>query len=219
MDTLRFTTGDAVLETICSADERMALLVRAVGGYELELAKDYFPALVRSIIGQQLSVTVARTIWQRTQNLCAEVTPEVVVRLADEELKAAGLSGTKARYIKDLSQKVLSGELDLARLDALPDAEIIRQLLQVKGIGVWTAEMFLIFSLGRLDILSLGDLGLKRSIQWLYGYKKTPAERTMKILAKKWAPYRTVASLYLWEVINRGLIKESPEVLNIKFEE
>ncbi len=213
MDTLQFKNGDAVLQKICSADERMARLVQAVGEYELELGTDYFPALVRSIIGQQLSVVVAHKIWERTQNLCAEVTPEVVVRLADEQLKSAGLSGTKARYIKDLSQKVLSGELDLARIDALPDAEIIRQLLQVKGIGVWTAEMFLIFSLGRLDVLSLGDLGLKRSIQWLYGLKKPPADRTMKSLAKKWAPYRTVASLYLWEVINRRLIKESPEVL------
>jgi DNA-3-methyladenine glycosylase II len=211
MKTLSFKAGDAVLETLSSSDSKMARLINTVGDYELELRTDYFPALVRSIIGQQLSVVVAQTIWERIKNLCNDVNPEVLAGISAAELKAAGLSGTKTGYIKDLSQRVLSEELDLTRLDSLPNDEVIRRLVQIKGIGVWTAEMFLIFSLGRPDVFSLGDLGLRRSIQWLYGYKKNPADRTLNLHSRKWAPYRSIASLYLWEVINRGLIKNSPQ--------
>ncbi len=213
MEKLEFKIGDDILQTLCSSDPRMALLIKKIGNYELNLRTDYFPSLVRSIIGQQLSVVVARTIWQRTETLCGEVTPQVIACLDDGELKKIGLSGKKISYIKDLSQRVLNGEIDLNRFVSLPDNEIIDRLVKVKGIGRWTAEMFLIFSLGRPDVLSLGDLGLKRSIEWLYGLKKPPAERTMCMYAKKWVPYRTVASLYLWEVLNRGLIKGNSEQL------
>ncbi len=213
MTKLKFKTGDGILQTLCSSDPRLGLLIKTIGDYELNLRTDYFPSLVRSIIGQQLSVVVAQTIWKRAKAICTDVTPPVIASLNDDDLKKIGLSGRKINYIKDLSQRVLDGEIRLDGLDMLPDDEIIAQLVKIKGIGRWTAEMFLIFSLGRLDVLSLGDLGLKRSIQWLYGLKKSPAERTMKLYAKKWMPYRTVASLYLWEVINRGLIKGSNEQL------
>ena len=133
--------------------------------------------------------------------------------MAEADFRNAGLSRPKISYIKDLSQKVITKEVDFETLCTLPNTVIMSQLTKVKGIGIWTVEMFLIFSLGRLNVLSIGDLGIKRSIQWLYGLKTSPGERAMKILYKKWAPYQTVASLYLWEVINQGFIKDSPEIL------
>lgn len=208
MEKLQFVRDDAILQTLSASDPVLAGLIEKIGDYELSLRGDYFPALVRSIIGQQLSVTVARTIWSRTQDLCGEVYPETILNLSEEALRGVGLSRTKVVYIKDLAQKVTEGAIDFQNLIALPNSEIINQLTTVKGIGTWTAEMFLIFSLGRLDVLSLKDLGLKRAIQWLYGLKKFPTEGTMLKYGKKWAPHQTVASLYLWEVINRGLIKE-----------
>lgn len=213
MEKLEFKTGDDILQTLSSSDPRLGSLINTIGDYQLKLRTEYFPALVRSIIGQQLSVTVARTIWERAEALCREVTPQAIAGFDGAELKKIGLSGKKISYLKDLSQKVINGAIDLNGFALLPDDQIIDRLIKVKGIGRWTAEMFLIFSLGRLDVFSLGDLGLKRSIQWLYGLKKLPAEGTMTRYAKKWVPYRTVASLYLWEVINRGLIKESREQL------
>ena len=214
MAKLAFRKQDGILQALSAADPKLSLLIDKVGDYSLILRTDYFPSLVRSIIGQQLGLGAAGTIWRRTVERCKEVCPEVIINLADEDLRSAGVSGTKISYIKDLSQKVLSGEIVFETFPALPDDEIINRLTKVKGIGNWTAEMFLIFSLGRLDILSLNDLGLKRAIKWLYGLKNSPAERTMKVLGKKWAPYRTIASLYLWEVINQGFIKESPGILN-----
>jgi DNA-3-methyladenine glycosylase II len=216
MEKLQFHRGDAVLQTLSASDPILAALIEKVGDYELNLRSDCFSALVRSVIGQQLSVKVAGTIWRRTQDLCVskgdggEICPETITNLSEEALRGVGLSRTKVVYIKDLAQKVSAGEIDFQILRSLPNPEIITQLTAVKGIGTWTAEMFLIFSLGRLDILSLKDLGLKRAIQWLYGLKKFPSEQTMLKYGKKWAPYQTVASLYLWEVINRGLIKEKP---------
>ena len=215
MDKLEFKTDDGILQSLSSSDPKLALLIYTIGDYQLKLRTDYFSSLVRSIIGQQLSARVALTIWERVKVLCTDITPQAIIGLDAGELKKIGFSGKKISYVEDLSQKVLNGEINLNGFDVLPDDEIIGQLVKVKGIGRWTAEMFLIFSLGRLDVLSLGDLGLKRSIQWLYGLKKLPAERTMGTYAKKWAPYRTVASLYLWEVINRGLIKESNEQLRL----
>lgn len=216
MDKLEFQIDDCILQALCFSDPRLGLLIEAIGGYELNLRTDYFPSLVRSIIGQQLSVVVARTLWEKTEALCRKVTPEMIAGLDAEKLKKIGLSGKKISYLKDLSQKVINGEIDLNGFNLLSDDEIIERLIKVKGIGRWTAEMFLIFSLGRLDVFSLGDLGLKRSIQWLYGLKKPPAEGTMTRYAKKWIPYRSVASLYLWEVINRGLIKGSREQLMLE---
>lgn len=213
MKQLQFNLEDPVLAAICAADPKMASLIRHIGGYALDLRSDYFPSLVRSIIGQQLSVKAAHSIWSRVEALCRAVTPETVMDTDGAALQNAGLSRTKVAYLKDLAQQVASGEMDLTRIDSLPDHEVINSLVRIKGIGVWTAEMFLIFSLGRLDVLSMGDLGLKRSIQWLYGLKKTPAERTIRSYGRKWAPYRTVASLYLWEAINRGLIKNPPDAL------
>ena len=185
MEKLHFTMENPVIQTLCSADPTLALLINRVGDYSLPLRTDYFASLVRSIIGQQLSVKVAQTIWHRFQSLYHDMTPAAIGSIPETDLKKVGLSRTKAIYIQDLSRKIATGAINLTEIDNLPDEEVIRRLIQIKGIGVWTAEMFLIFSLGRLDVLSLGDLGLKRAIQWLYGFKKIPAERTILTRGRK----------------------------------
>jgi DNA-3-methyladenine glycosylase II len=213
MEKLEFKKGDHILQALSASDQKLALLIDKIGDYTLTLRTDYFPSLVRSIIGQQLSVSAVSAIWLRTADLCKDFCPEIIAGLPEEAFKTAGLSKPKISYIKELSQKIICKELDFETLCTLPNADIINRLTQVKGIGIWTVEMFLIFSLGRLDVLSVGDAGLRRSIQWLYKLKTPPAERTIKILGKKWAPYQTVASLYLWEVINQGFIKDFPNIL------
>ncbi|MCG0276720.1 MAG: DNA-3-methyladenine glycosylase [Thermosediminibacteraceae bacterium] len=205
---LRYQKDDQALKALSKADEKMAYLIQLIGDYSLELEEDYFQSLVQSIVGQQLSMEAAETIWKRLQDLCKEVTPEKILSLSEEELRSAGLSKKKIEYIKDLSEKVLSGVLDLDKIDSMTDEEVIEALLQVKGIGRWTAEMFLIFSLGRPDVFSVEDLGLQRAIKWLYGLSDWPDKKFLIECSKRWKPHRTAASLYLWEAKNRGLVDE-----------
>jgi DNA-3-methyladenine glycosylase II len=206
--TIYFTKEDPAIRHLICADAQMAELVERVGAYTLELRTDYFATLIRSIIGQQLSAKVARVIWQRFVELCGEVRPESVLALDEESLRGVGFSRTKVCYIKDLAQKVLDGKLDLETVSSQSDEDIMKALTQVKGIGQWTAEMFMIFSLGRPDIWALDDVGLQRAIKWLHGLSEPPKGDVMKQYGQAWKPYRSVASLYLWEAINRDLVRE-----------
>ncbi|MDN5331916.1 MAG: DNA-3-methyladenine glycosylase [Tepidanaerobacteraceae bacterium] len=203
---LRFQKNDEVLQALSKADEKINYLIRLIGDYTLELERDFFKALVQSIVGQQLSIKAAETIFARLENLCGQVTPDRILSLSENELKSAGLSKKKIEYIKDLSEKVMSGAVDLEKLDSMDDEEVIRTLVQVKGIGRWTAEMFLIFSLGRPDIFSLQDFGLQLAVKGLYGLSDWPDKKTLMRISQPWKPYRTAASLYLWEAKNRGYI-------------
>lgn len=187
-----------------SADPKMKQLIELIGDFNMCLNTGYFPSLVRSIVGQQLSVKAASTIWHRLTELCSNINPEALLSFEDETLKSAGLSKPKVKYVKDLSEKILTKEIVLEGFASKPDEEIINDLTKIKGIGRWTAEMFLIFSLGRPDILAVDDVGLKRAIKWLYKLEDSPGKDEMILISEKWKPYRSVASLYLWEAINRG---------------
>ncbi len=159
-----------------------------------------FDRLVESIISQQLSVRVADVIYERVLNLMPykKLNPEAILKTKDEILRAAGLSYGKIKYIKDLSDKVTSGDLDLDNLENLENEEVIEKLIAVKGIGKWTAEMFLMGALGRPDIFSHGDLGLKNAFKKIYGvteYNEVEAEQ----IVIKWSPYRTIAARILWK--------------------
>lgn len=198
---------DAV-QYLMASDARLAALIKEIGDYALVLREDYFASLARAIIGQQLSVKAAETIWKRTVHLCGgRVGPEVLTELAEEQLRGAGLSKAKVSYLRDLQQKILGGELCLREICQLPDEEVVAALTRVKGIGRWTAEMFLIFSLGRLNVWAVDDVGLRRAVKWLYRLAETPAGNEMKSYGTRWSPYSSMASLYLWEAINRGLVK------------
>jgi DNA-3-methyladenine glycosylase II len=162
-----------------------------------------FDRLVESIISQQLSVRVADVIYGRVLKLMPKqkLTPEGILKNKDEDLRKAGMSFGKIKYLKDLSTKVESGELDLDNLENLENEEVIKELTKVKGIGKWTAEMFLMSALGRPDIFSHGDLGLQNAVKKIYGLEKYEIEIVEKIVIK-WSPYRTIAARILWKSLS-----------------
>ncbi len=172
---------------------------------------DPFRALTRAIVGQQLSTKAAATIYARFAGLCGggrrggpggRPTPQAVMRVSDAELRAVGLSGQKLAYIRDLSARVLDGSLNLRSLDALADDEVITALTAVKGVGRWTAEMFLIFRLQRPDVLPLGDLGILKAVQRAYGLRSMPSPRRLTRIGESWRPYRSIACWYLWQSLD-----------------
>ncbi|MFI5265296.1 MAG: DNA-3-methyladenine glycosylase family protein [Candidatus Levyibacteriota bacterium] len=167
---------------------------------ELEKSKDYFASLCREIVGQQLSGRVARVIFDRFLNLFPKkkITISRVIKLTPDQLRATGMSWGKVSFIKDLADKVKSGKVELEKFDLLPDETVLVELVKVKGIGPWTAEMFLMFALARPDVFSYGDLGLKKGMQKVYNMKKHPTIKQAEKLSKKWSPYRTYASKILW---------------------
>ncbi|MBI5621007.1 DNA-3-methyladenine glycosylase 2 family protein [Candidatus Gottesmanbacteria bacterium] len=163
--------------------------------------KHYFASLCSEIIGQQLSGRVADVLFDRFKKLFPKrtVTPKRVLALSEETLRGTGMSWSKARFMRDLAHHVVTHSVSLDSLDSLPDAEVIAELTRVKGIGPWTAEMFLMFTLGREDVFSYGDLGLKKAIKKLYGFKKDPTAMQMEKIVNKWKPYRTYAARILWK--------------------
>ena len=162
---------------------------------------DHYGALVRSITGQQLSVLAARAIYGRLTDRFGgrPPTPQEILADEPEELRAAaGLSRAKVSYLRSLAEHVISGELELERLDDLSDEEVIAELVAVKGLGLWTAQMFLMFHLDRPDVLPTGDLGIRRAMERAYGLDGLPDPATMERIAEPWRPFRTLASRYLW---------------------
>lgn len=185
-------------------DPRMADVLSRVGPFRLKLqACSPFESLVRAIVFQQLSTKAASTIFGRLATACgAEVAPRALARLDDGALRALGLSGQKLRYLRDLSRCVEEGALDLRTLRELDDEQVIERLTQVKGIGVWTAQMHLIFFLGRPDVLPVADLGIQKAAQQVYGLRQLPDARRLERLAAPWRPFRSVACWYLWRSLD-----------------
>lgn len=209
---------DKNVQKLGQADPRLGKLISIIGGITIPLRENSFEALTKSIIGQQLSVKAAQTIYDRVEALCHEVNPESILSIEDTELRKAGVSKAKIAYIKDLSEKVLSKEMDLESLDLFGNDTVITLLTHIKGIGKWTAEMFLIFSLGRMDVLSLGDVGLQRSAKWLYILDKNEdGKKCLKEKSSFWFPYYTIASLYLWEAVNKGYVDSFGSVEELEF--
>jgi DNA-3-methyladenine glycosylase II len=160
---------------------------------------DPFVALSHAIVSQQLSTKAAATIARRVDALCGGTpTAAAVAACTDEQLRSAGLSGQKIRYLRDLCERVAGGSLALHALESLPDEAVIEALTAVKGIGRWTAEMFLMFRLYRPDVLPLGDLGIARAVQRAYGLRKAPTAQRLTRIGEPWRPYRSVACWYLW---------------------
>ena len=174
--------------------------------------KNHFRSLVESIVSQQLSVKASDTIFARFVELFVKSgaiktarsfpKPDQILKMSDARLRKVGLSGSKVKYIKDLAKKVHQKEVQLNRLHKMSDEEVIEHLVQVKGIGRWTGEMFLMFSLARPDIFSHGDLGLRNAIKKLYGFKDAPTPKQIEKIVVKWSPYRTLASRYLWRSLD-----------------
>ncbi len=185
-------------------DRKLAKIINKVGKYNISLTKNPYRSLVEAIITQQLSGKAADSISKRFQEIYGRFPkPADVLNTSDVKLRRAGLSYMKVSYIKDLSEKVETKKLRLACMKDLNDEEVIMNLAQVKGIGRWTAEMFLIFSLGRPDVLPVGDLGLKKGIQRLYSLEELPEKDQIEQIAEKWKPYRSVATWYLWRSLDQ----------------
>ena len=188
------------------ADPKLSLIIKRIGRCELHAVapRDAFEALCMSIASQQLSVKAAATIFGRFCDLFPnrKVSPEVVMTLTDDQIRAVGFSRPKASFIKDLAARVLDGRLDLKGLKRHPDDEVMRQLVAVKGIGRWTAEIFLMFRLGRMDIFPADDLGLMNAVHRAYGMRKRPDAKKLRKMGESWSPYRSVAAWYLWQSLN-----------------
>ncbi len=183
-----------------AADPVLARVIDDVGPYAIQFREPDFDTLVRSIVYQQLSGKVALVIFNRLVAAAGNgrLTPEGVLKLRAPRLRAVGLSQQKISYIRELARHARSGAIDFAELPAMADDEVCRALTAVKGIGVWTAQMFLIFALRRMDVMPTGDLGIRAAVRKLYGLEEMPKPSEVEELARKWRPYCTVASWYLW---------------------
>jgi DNA-3-methyladenine glycosylase II len=202
--------GAKARAALAAADPTMAALIERIGEIDLktrlrrrseEKPPDAYGALLRAIVGQQLSTKAARTIFGRVLDLFGGSTPspKQLLEASEEDLRGCGLSGRKVEYVRDLAVHVLDGELELDRLDDLSDEEAIEEIVAVRGLGQWTAEMFLLFHLERPDVLSGGDLGIRKAIQAEYGLAEMPTPQRVLEIGESWRPHRSLASLYLWE--------------------
>ncbi len=182
-------------------------LIARVGRCTLDPGGDRFAALVRAVVAQMISTKAARAITARLEAMVGDLAPERILAAGEGLLREAGLSGSKAQALADLAAHVTDGRLPLARLEELDDEEVIARLVPVRGIGRWTAEMFLIFSLGRLDVLPVDDFGLRAGVRDHYWLKELPGRAVLRELAESWRPYRSVATWYLWR--SRGFVPQS----------
>jgi len=190
-------------------DPKLAKVMKELGPIHPDLDRrasrpDPYTALARAICGQQLSTKAAATIWGRIEELFGGSTPspQQVIDADPQAMRDAGLSWSKVSYFRDLAERMRDDELDLAVLPERSDAEVIEELTEIKGIGRWTAEMFLIFHLGRPDILSTGDLGIRKAAQLAHGLDEMPTPAELEELGQAWEPHRTLACLYLWRSLD-----------------
>ncbi|MFY9120378.1 MAG: DNA-3-methyladenine glycosylase [Syntrophomonadaceae bacterium] len=194
-----FEYDQSSIDYLQEKDKKLGAAIERIGRVERQVIPDLFTALVHSIVGQQISKQAAATVWNRVQEYFGEITPARVAVASSEEIQQLGMSLRKATYIKGVAEAALEGSLDLDRLNSLPDGEIIERLSSLHGVGVWTAEMMLIFSMQRPDVVSWGDHAIRKGMMNLYGLTELTREQFDKH-RKRYSPYGTVASLYLWEI-------------------
>lgn len=189
------------IKHLSNNDISLATIIKKIGKCNLNSHNDYYYSLLGSIVSQQLSSRVADVIFGRFIDYFGDPVPEAILKAEDAEIRKLGLSNAKVKYVKDLSQKVINKEISFRGMKSKTDEEIIAELTKVKGVGVWTVHMFLIFTLGRLNILPVGDLGIKRAIMNLYKLKVLPEEKVIRKIAGKnnWYPYCSIACWYLWK--------------------
>ena len=193
------------IDHLKSTDPVMRRIIEAVGSYKISYREPEFQSLVRSIVYQQLSGKAAGTIYGRLEAATiygGKVRPAAILKLGEEGLRPLGLSSQKARYITDLAEKTISRKVQFSNLRTMEDEAVIEHLTQVKGVGVWTVQMFLMFALRRNDVLPLGDLGIRNAIVKAYGLEAAPAPAQMEEIAAAWRPYRTIACWYLWRSLD-----------------
>ncbi|MDE1812126.1 MAG: DNA-3-methyladenine glycosylase 2 family protein [Thaumarchaeota archaeon] len=196
------TVADAI--KFLRQDKEMAQVIDTIGEYKLKKRNHHFSVLVESIISQQLATSAADAIFKRFKELYPKFpTASEILATRKSKLRQVGLSSMKIDYLKDLAKHVNKGKLNMRSLSRMDDEDVISHLTQVKGIGRWTAEMFLIFSLGRQDIFPVGDLALRKGVQILFSLQEIPKQNEAEKLGQRWKPYRTVATWYLWKSLRQ----------------
>lgn len=185
------------MDYLRSRDRRLAEIINKVGKIERKVVPDLFVALVQTIVGQQISMRAFETVWRRLETAVGHVAPQTIDRLTETELQAVGMSGRKALYIKRVATRMLDGTLRPDELRDRPDAEVLSRLTQIDGIGPWSAEMLMLFCLQRRDVLSYGDLGIRRGLCLLYHHRELTRERFERY-RRRFSPCGSVASFYLW---------------------
>lgn len=197
------------VQYLCKKDKRLAKVVDMVGEITYQPHKDGYAFLVHEIIEQMLSIKAGAKIYARLQELCGgEITAQSVAALSDEEIKSIGTANSKVTYIRNVTTAFISGELDLNALSTMSDEDVFKKLTQLKGIGSWTAKMYLIFVLDRKDILPIEDVAFLQSYKWMYKTEDVSKMSVMK-KCKKWKPYSSIAARYLYRALDMGLTKES----------
>ncbi len=190
----------AAVAHLRDADPRLNWLIDRAGPFTLKVERDRYAMLVRSILSQQISTKAARSIRLKLEAVVGGLSPAAIAAAPEATLRGAGLSNQKVTYLRDLTAHVIDGRLELNRLHRLEDEAVIEQLIAVKGIGRWTAQMFLMFSLGRLDVFPHDDLGIRSSMRALYHLEELPGKAQCLELAAPWRPYSTIASWYVWRL-------------------
>ena len=192
-----FKYGETEINYLKKKDKKLSEAIDRIGKIERRVIPDLFAALINSIIGQQISSKAAETVWNRFIDLVGEIKPETIIKTDMDEIQKCGMTVRKASYIKNIANSVYTGELDINGLLNLSDEDVIKKLSSLNGIGVWTAEMLMIFSMERPDIVSWGDLAIRRGMCNLYHLKEL-ARTQFERYKKRYSPYGSVASLYLW---------------------
>lgn len=209
MLSLHYDIDNEKVKHLINTDEKLGKLICYINKTELILEEDGFKCIVKYIIGQQISDKARETIWQRVCSAFKnEVTPEKIIEINDNELRKVGLSERKINYIKILASAVISEDINFYDFKKLTNEEIIKKLTALKGIGQWTAEMYLIFSLGRENVFSKGDGTIRRTIQWMYDLEKLPSPEILIKYFSSWTQYATIVSSYLWKSIELGLVRK-----------
>lgn len=202
---LEFKLDDERVRFLAGTDDKLAKLITCIGDTDLEIEKDGFRCIVKYIVGQQISERARETIWQRLCNQCEDLTPIGISNLHDEDLRNIGMSGRKVEYIRNLARCLSEKEIEFGKLQDCSNNEIIDRLTSVRGIGPWTAEMYIIFSLGRVNVLSKSDGTIRRSIQWMYKLEDLPSANELTDYFNKWKGYETIVSAYFWKSSALGL--------------
>lgn len=197
-----FRYGKKEIEHLKKRDRRLGVAIDQIGMIERAITPDIFTALVASVAGQQISAKAAETVWNRMEERFGIITPDTISAATAEEIQQCGISLKKAGYIRGIGDAVVGGDLDLAGLHELSDDDVISRLTVLHGIGIWTAEMLLIFAMERPDVLSWGDLAIRRGMMRLYS-KESIDRVAFERYRKRYSPYGSVASLYLWEISHR----------------
>ena len=209
---MNFPYSQKELDYLSERDPLLGGVIRAVGFIARTVEEDVFSAVVHHIIGQQISMRAQETVWRRLQDLLGEVTPDTLADANTEAVKGCGMTYRKADYIRDFAKKVRSGEFHVEALRAMEDGEAVKALSALRGVGEWTAEMLLLFCLRRSDVLSYGDLGIRRGMMKLYGWEEM-TKAQFEECRQRYSPYGSVASFYLWAVNGGALSEEELEKL------